>query len=45
MLLKVVNHYDLSILSISVMGFQKKFGGWAGCSIQFIGIFLTLESH
>ena len=30
-LLKVVS-YDLSVLSISVMGFQKKFGwvGWVG---------------
>ena len=29
-LLKVVNHYDLSVLSMSVMGFQKSFdgGGW-----------------
>ena len=29
---KVVDHYDLSVLSMSVMGFQKKFGcevgGW-----------------
>ena len=25
-LLKVVNYYDLSVLSMSVMGFQKKFG-------------------
>ena len=24
MLLKVVSHYDLSVLSMSVMGFQKK---------------------
>ena len=31
-LLKVVGHYDLSVLSMSVMGFQKKFGwgGWVG---------------
>ena len=31
-LLKVVGYYDLSVLSMSVMGFQKKFvwrlGGW-----------------
>ena len=31
-LLKVVSYYDLSVLSMSVMGFQKKFGwglgGW-----------------
>ena len=26
MLLKVVSHYDLTVLSMSVMGFQKKFG-------------------
>ena len=38
-LLKVVGHYDLSVLSMSVMGFQKNSldGGWAGgvSSIQF----------
>ena len=38
-LIKVVSYYDLSILSMSVMGFEKKFG-W-GCvggvrSIQVI---------
>ena len=38
-LLKVVGYYDLSVLSMSVMGFQKKKFGW-GCvggvsSIQF----------
>ena len=30
-LLKVVGYYDLSVLSMSVMGFQKKWmgvGGW-----------------
>ena len=27
-LLKVVNYYDLSVLSMSVMGFQKKKFGW-----------------
>ena len=29
-LLKVVSYYDLSVLSMSVMGFKKKFGfgGW-----------------
>ena len=36
-LLKVVSYYDLSVLSTSVMGFQKKFGwgwwpGWVGVS-------------
>ena len=30
-LLKVVSYYDLSVLSMSVMGFQKKFG-WGGCT-------------
>ena len=35
-LLKVVNYYDLSVLSMSVMGFQKRkkfewgVGGWVG---------------
>ena len=29
-LLKVVRYYDLSVLSMSVMGFQKKFGWWVG---------------
>ena len=32
-LLKVVGYYDLSVLSMSVMGFQKKVwmeGGWVG---------------
>ena len=48
-LIKVVSYYDLSVLSMSVMGFQKKkFGwGWVGRvrSIQvFFGIFLTLQS-
>ena len=39
-LLKVVsNNYDLSVLSMSMMGFPKKLdrGGWVGVSsIQFI---------
>ena len=38
-LLKVVGYYDLSVLSMSVMGFQQKSldGGWVGGvgSIQF----------
>ena len=29
-LLKVVDYYDLSVLSMSVMGFQKKKFGWGG---------------
>ena len=32
-LLKVVTHYDLSVLSMSVMDFQKKFG-WVGLSLS-----------
>ena len=51
-LLKVVGYYDLSVLSMSVMGFQKKSldRGWVGgvSSIQFFlgifGICLTLQS-
>ena len=42
-LLKVVGYYDLSVLSMSVMGFQtKKFGWWVGgvSSIQvYFGFF------
>ena len=37
-LLKVVNYYDLSVLSMSVMGFKKKkkigWGRWGVSSIQ-----------
>ena len=29
-LLKVVASYDLSVLSMSVMGFKKKLAGWVG---------------
>ena len=42
-LLEVVSYYDLSVLSMSVMGFKKKFGcGWVGelSSIQvYFGFF------
>ena len=43
-LLKVVGYYDLSVLSMSVMGFQKKVwmgGGWCGVSSMqfFLGFF------
>ena len=42
-LLKVVGYYDLSVLSMSVMGFQKKFrrgvGGWGELYPSFFGIF------
>ena len=36
-LLKVVGYYDLSVLSMSVMGYKKLDGGWVGgvSSIQF----------
>ena len=51
-LLKVVSYYDLSVLSMSVMGFQeKKFGwGWVGgvSSIQvyfgFLEFFLLCKA-
>ena len=50
-LLKVVGYYDFSVLSMSVMGFQKKFGwgvdGWGELYPSFFGIFgivLTLQS-
>ena len=35
-LLKVVSFYDLSVLSMSVMGFQKKLdgGGWVGWALS-----------
>ena len=49
-LIKVVSYYDLSVLSMSVMGFQKKFGYGVG-GVRFIHffwgdfwIFLTLRS-
>ena len=41
-LLKVVSHYELSVLSMSVMGFQKKFV-WS--SIHFFGIFKLCKAH
>ena len=49
-LLKVVGYYDLSVLSMLVMGFKQKKFGWGGdrvSSIQFVldfGIFLTFQS-
>ena len=40
-LLKVVGYYDLSILSMSVMGFEKSLdGGWLG-GMSSIQIFLN----
>ena len=43
-LLKVFGYYDLSVLSMSVMGFQKKFGwglgGWGELYPSFfVGFF------
>ena len=38
-LLKVVSYYDLSVLSMSVKGFQQKKFGWVMSSIQ---VFLDL---
>ena len=50
-LLKVVGYYDLSVLSMSVIGFPKKssdgVGGWGELYPIFFGIFgifLTLQS-
>ena len=52
-LLKVVSYYELSVLSMSVIGFHKKIwmgvGGWGGVrSMQvyfgFLDLFLTLQS-
>ena len=42
-LLKVVNYYDLSILSMSVMGYQKTFGCFE-LHLSLFWIFLTLQS-
>ena len=48
-LLKLVSHYDLSVLSMSVMGFQKKVWMWVGGRGEFYSslfwlVFLTLQS-
>ena len=51
-LIKVVGYYDLSVLSMSVIGFQKKFGwgvgGWGelypSLFWNFV-IFVTLQSR
>ena len=51
-LLKVVSHYDFSVLSTSVMGFPKKMDrgvdGWGELypvfSLGFFDFFLTLQS-
>ena len=41
-LLKVVGYYDLSVLSMSVMGFQQKslYGGWVG-GVSSIQVFFV----
>ena len=39
-LLKVVGYYDLSVLSMSVMGFQKKFGWGVGGRGELYPIFV-----
>ena len=47
-LLKVVSYYDLTVLSMSVMGFQKKVwmgggvGAWGEVYPSLFWIFLTL---
>ena len=43
-LLKVVGHNDLSVLSISVMGFKKKAFGWGvgGWSVLYPSCFWIL---
>ena len=41
-LLKVVDYYDLSVLSMSVMGFQKSLdGGWVG-GVSSIQVFFWI---
>ena len=37
-LLKVVSYYDLSLLSMSVIGFQKKNAGWVG-GVTYIQVY------
>ena len=41
-LIKVVSYYDLSVLSVSVMGFQKKvwMGAVGGRGVRSIQVFL-----
>ena len=50
-LLKIVSYYDLSVLSMSVMGFQKRFGWGVGgrgelypSLLWIFRMFLTLQS-
>ena len=50
MLLKCVSHYDLSVPSMSVMGFQKKvliegLGGWDDLCPVCFGSFGILQNH
>ena len=39
---KVVGYYDLSVLSMSVMGFQRKSLDWRELYPLFLGIFLIV---
>ena len=41
-LLTVVGYYDLSVLSMSVMGFQKKKFGWRVGGVSSIQIFVWM---
>ena len=48
-LLKVVSHYDLSVLSMSEMGFPKKVcmggvSGWGALYPVFFGILIFLQN-
>ena len=49
-LLKVVGYYDLSVLSMSVIGFKKNWMGWVGGGelypsfVFLFWIFLTLQN-
>ena len=45
-LLKVVGYFDLSVLSMSVMGLkQKKLDGGGWVLSNCFGVFFTLQSH
>ena len=44
-LLKVVSHYDVSVMFVSVMGFQKSLGGGGGeINLVFFEKILTLQN-
>ena len=40
-LVKVVSYFDLSVLSMSVMGFQKKFGWGVGGRVSSIQVYFV----